>query len=322
MKILGTGSALPERVVTNFDLTKFLDTSDEWISSRTGIRERRLVTDESVLSLAQAAAERALCDAGLCAQDIDLILCSTLAGDYVTPALACELQAALGARCAGFDLNNACPGFLYALDVSDAYIASGKAKHVLIVCAEIMSRLCDWRDRSTCVLFGDGAGAVVVGPGDGLMRTHLTCAGNAGVLHLVPDQGNSPFETKKRAASSLYMDGSEVYKFAVSAAVADIRSVMEKAGLSPEQVDLFVLHQANKRILEAVRTRLKQPEEKFPANISVRGNTASASVPILLDELNRAGALCAGQVLVMSAFGAGLTTAACALRWTKARAAG
>lgn len=315
MRILGTGSALPARRVTNEELTAFLDTSDEWIRTRTGIAERRVLNEESVLSLAREASLRALENAGLDADDIDMIIVSTAKGETVTPATANLLQGEIGAHCPAFDVNAACSGFLYALDLAQAYIDSGKAKRILITCAEAISRLCDWTDRSTCVLFGDGAGAAVVGEGEGLLATRLTSTPNVGALNAYHDPGNNPFQEHKHPASYLHMAGQEVFKFAVSTSSADLRAVAEAAGVALEEIDCFVLHQANMRILEAVRTRLGQPKEKFPSNIARTGNTSSASVPILLDELNRSGALKPGMLIAMSAFGAGLTSGAALLRW-------
>ena len=318
MRILGTGSALPARRVTNEELTAFLDTSDEWIRTRTGIAERRVLNEESVLSLAREASLRALENAGLDADDIDMLIVSTAKGETITPSTASLLQGEIGAHCPAFDMNVACSGFLYALDLVQPYIDSGKAKRILITCAEAISRLCDWTDRSTCVLFGDGAGAAVVDGGEGgLMATLLTSQGDVTHLNMYPDPGNSPFATQRVPARALHMDGPEIYKFAVSHSVSDLRAVCEKAGVALDDIDHFLLHQANKRIIDAARARLKQPIEKFPMNVEVRGNTSSASVPILLDEVNRAGRLHAGDKLAMSAFGAGLTTGACVLTWTK-----
>ena len=315
LQLLATGGALPNRVVTNEDLRRQVDTSDEWIRTRTGIAERRVLNEESVLSLAREASLRALENAGLDADDIDMIIVSTAKGETVTPATANLLQGEIGAHCPAFDVNAACSGFLYALDLVQPYIDSGKAKRILITCAEAISRLCDWTDRSTCVLFGDGAGAAIVGPGEGLLATRLTSTPNLGALNAYHDPGNNPFQEHKHPASYLHMAGQEVFKFAVSTSSADLRAVAEAAGIGLEEIDLFVLHQANMRILEAVRTRLGLPKEKFPSNIARTGNTSSASVPILLDELNRSGALKPGMLIAMSAFGAGLTSGAALLRW-------
>lgn len=317
MRILGTGSALPAYTLTNDRLTEFLDTSDEWIRTRTGIQTRQMLTDETLLSLGKEAALNALDNAGVRVEDVDYLLCCTVQGDTVTPSLACLLQKEIGVNCPAVDINGACAGFIYALDMADAYLKSGKAKRILIICAEGMSRLVDWTDRATCVLFGDGAGAVVVDGAENLFCAHLTSDGNVVPLNLYPNPGNSPFAIDPKPMTSLYMDGPEIYKFAVSHSSSDLKQVVEKAGLGLDEIDYYLLHQANKRILDAVRTRLKQPEGKFPMNIYKRGNCSSASIPILLDETNRAGALHSGDNLALSAFGAGLTTGACVLRWTR-----
>ena len=317
MRILGTGSALPAYTLTNDRLAEFLDTSDEWIRTRTGICTRQVITNETLVQLGTGAARRALENAGLTAQDVDFILCTTVRGDTVTPSLGCVLQKELGAACPAVDMNSACAGFIYALDFADAYLKAGKARRVLIVSAEGMTRLVDWRDRSTCVLFGDGAGAVVVDGGEGIFHARLTSDGNAEPLNIRPNPGNSPFAAEPVPERSLYMDGQEIYKFAVSHSAADLQQAAQEAGVSMDQIGHYLLHQANKRIVDAVRMRLKQPAEKFPSNVHCRGNTSSASVPILLDEENRAGRFRKGDLLAMSAFGAGLTTGACIIEWTQ-----
>jgi len=316
VRILGTGSALPALAVTNDDLAKFLDTSDEWIRTRTGIGERRVITTESSLSLAMEAALRALENAHLAAHNLDMIIVSASQGEAITPSTASMLQGAIGASCPAFDINGACSGFIYALDVADAYIRSGKARTILVLCAETLSRMCDWTDRATCVLFGDGAGAAIVGEGDGLIAAKIGTYSNVDVLNAFPNPGNSPFQKEKRPASPLYMAGHDVYKFAVSTSSADLRALAEQTGTALDDISHFILHQANMRIVEAVRTRLKQPKEKFAHNIERTGNTSSASVPILLDEVNRSGALKTGDLVALSAFGAGLTSGAALLRWT------
>lgn len=317
MRILGTGSALPAYTLTNDRLTKFLDTSDEWIRTRTGICSRQIMTDENLVQLAREAALCALENAGMSAAGIDFIICTTVQGDTVTPSMACVLQKEIGANCPALDVNGACAGFIYALDFADAYLKAGKAKRILIISAEGMSRLTDWTDRSTCVLFGDGAGAAVVDGEENLFSAHLTSDGNAQPLNILPDTGNSPFLKDHHPMRRLYMDGQEIYKFAVSHSVSDLQEVIHTAGAALDDVNHYLLHQANKRIVDAVRSRLRQPPEKFPVNVNVRGNTSSASIPILLDEENRAGRFRKGDLLAMSAFGAGLTTGACIIKWTR-----
>ena len=315
MRIIGTGSSLPSKTVTNQDLMEFLDTSDEWISSRTGIRERRVLSNESLLQLAFGASKAALEDAKLSPDQIDYILCSTVQGEWVTPGLGCIVQRELGASCPALDLNGACAGFIYALDMADALLKAGKAKRVVIVCAEAMSRIVDWTRRETSVLFGDGAGAVVVDGGEGLLSIRLTTRGDSEILHMRAPTGNSPFEGNPAGQDFLHMAGQEVYRFAVGACVEDLRALMGETGLTAGSIDYFLLHQANLRILEAVRSRMGEPPEKFPHNLERTGNTSSATIPILMDELNRSGALKPGQTLALAAFGAGLVNGACLIRW-------
>ena len=317
MRILGTGSAVPAFTLENERLTEFLDTSDEWIRTRTGICSRQIMTDETILQMGAEAARNALENAGVEASELDYILCSTVQADTVTPSLACLLQKEIGASCPAVDINGACLGFVYALDLADAYLKAGKARRMLIVCAEGMSRIANWTDRSTCVLFGDGAGAVVLDAGENRFCAKLTSDGNATPLYFNVHSGNSPFMQHGEEMQGLYMDGPEIYKFAVSHSSGDIKRVAEAAGIEVDAIDHFLLHQANKRIIDAVRTRLKQPEEKFPTNVAVRGNTSSASIPILLDEENRKGRFHRGDLLALSAFGAGLTTGACIIEWTR-----
>ncbi len=316
MKVTAFGHALPKRSVTNEELTRFLDTTDEWIRDHTGIESRRVLSGKETLSgLGAKASKMALTHAGLTPKDIDFILCSTTCGEMTFPATSCLIQARLGATCPCLDVNAGCTGFLYALQMADALIESGKAHRVLVVCAEQITRLADWTDRSTCVLFGDAAGAAVCEAGDGLKAVRLTAHGNAELLYGWPDSGNNPFVETHISAQPLFMNGQEVFKFAVTHASRDIEAVLTDASLSPAAVDYFVLHQANRRILDATRTRLKQPAEKFPVNITTHGNTSSACIPVLLSEMAEDGSLQKGQTLVLSAFGAGLTTGAAVLQY-------
>ena len=314
MKIIGTGSAVPQLVIPNTARESFLDTSDEWIRTRTGIEDRH-IHDGNLEALAADAARLAVENAGLAMADIDFLICSTVYNRFMTPALSCVIQGMTGAVCPCLDVNGACAGFVYALEMADAYLARGNYQNILIVCAEEPTRMVDWTNRATCVLFGDAAAACVVTSGgeDTLFRMHT--ASNVDVLHSYNTAGNCPYDKSGRTYEPLSMNGQEVYKFAVSSATEDIRALCKAAGLDVNEIDHFVLHQANLRILEAVRTRLHQPPEKFPHNLEHYGNTSSASVPLLLDELNRAGRLTRGERIAMSAFGAGLTTGACLLTW-------
>lgn len=317
-RIIGTGSCLPETVVTNDDLSKIMETSDEWITSRTGIRERRLAKEETTASMAAAAAKKAIQDAGLTAQDIDLILVGTITADYVTPSVACEIQAAIGAdKAVAFDINAACSGFMFALNTAHAYLQSGLAKTALVLGVETLSKIMDWNDRSTCVLFGDGAGAAVVRADEtGLLSFELGSDGAKGMVLSCPDRtNNNPLIETDKQLQYVYMDGQEVYKFAVKIVPDSIQKAVEKAGIGMEDVKYFVLHQANIRILQSVSKRLKIDMDRFPVSLDHCANTSAASVPILLDEMNRKGMLQRGDKIVMSGFGGGLTWGTSVLEW-------
>ena len=315
--IIGTGSAHPACSKSNDELSLLIDTSDEWIATRTGIRNRYVCTTEKLSDLATEAAARALRDSDTAAEDLDLIICATVRGDTLTPSLACIIQKSLGANCPAFDINAACTGFIYALDVALGYFERKRAKRVLIVAAEAMSKLVDWTDRSTCVLFGDGAGAVVLSPGDGLLSIKIGASGNEDVLRIDSTQGNCPYSEGDAAHPFLTMNGKEVYKFAVSSMCGDLTEVIGHAGLTMDEIDFVLPHQANLRIIETAKNKLGIPREKYRSNIERFGNTSSASIPILLDELNRAGEFEVGQTLALAAFGGGLTTGACVIKWNK-----
>ena len=315
-KIIGTGSCHPKRCVTNDQLAAFLDTSDEWISTRTGIRERRVVTDETILDLACEASEAALQNAGVKAEELDFIIFTTLQGDFISPSMCCLLSKRLGAVCTRLlDMNMACPGFIYALDIADSHFKSGKAEKGLVVSAEAMSRIVDWNDRSTCVLFGDGAGAAVLEKGDGFKEAIFTVDGGYENINVPVWGGNSPFSAPAEQKAFLTMNGQEVYIFAVSSIVQQINAILEKNGMTADEPSFYILHQANIRIIESARKKLKQPQEKFPINLDRYGNTSSATIPMLLDELNGQGRLKKGDKLVLCGFGAGLVTGTCILEW-------
>jgi 3-oxoacyl-[acyl-carrier-protein] synthase-3 len=317
MKIIGTGRAHPAKVVTNAMLEKFLDTSDEWIRTRTGMAERRLITSEKLEDLAAEASRQAIADAGLKPSDIDYIICSNVVNEYITPSLSCIVQGAIGAKCACVDVNAACSGFIYALDMADDRLKSGKAKNILVLAAEEPTRMVDWSDRALCVLFGDGAGAVVVTQGDGLICSRLTTTSKIDCLHYVRRLEPTPYITKEEYSAPMYMNGKEVFKTAVLSSSRDIKMLLDEAGLKPSDIKYYVLHQANMRIIEAIANWLKLDMSHFPTNVERCGNTSSASVPLLLDEMAREGKLQRGDKILMSAFGAGFTTGACILEWTK-----
>ncbi len=316
-KIIGTGSGLPDLVVTNDDLSKFVDTSDEWITSRTGIRQRHILQKETLLDIAVKAAMKALENARVNADELDMIICATLQGEYIMPSLACLVQESIGSQCTAFDINAACSGFLYALDVAKSYFDTKKVKKVLIVCADQLSKFIDWNDRSTCVLFGDGAGAVVLSEGEGILSISLKSKARSDCLNIRADIPQGPFSgTEDNSRRSYFsMNGQEVYKFAVSTVSIDSQRAVQEAGICLDDVDYFLLHQANGRIIEAARSRLGQPESKFPVNFATMGNTSSASIPMLIDELNTNNRLKTGDILLLSAFGAGLTSGVCIIKW-------
>lgn len=307
IKICGTGSALPEKVITNKDLEKMVDTDDAWIVERTGISKRHMAAeDESAASLGALAASRALEMAGYEISDIDLILVATCSDDYRTPSCACKIQKLLGkTNIPAFDVNAACTGFLTALTIADAYFNSGIYKRILIIGTETLSRMTDYTDRGTCILFGDGAGAIVAEAVDSENRMIST-------LYADGERGDA---LSCIAGEKLKMDGQAVYKFAVRSVPQTINATLEKAGLAVDDIDHFLLHQANKRIIEAVARSLKADINRFSMNISEVGNTSSASIPILLDEINRQNIIKKGDIILMSGFGAGLTYGSCVIRW-------
>ena len=319
-KIIGTGSCLPEKITTNDELSTFMDTSDEWIKSRTGISERRLVSSETenTLSMAVNAGTTALSDSGLLPEDLDLIIVATVSSDYITPSTACMVQKELGAvNAAAFDLNAACSGFLFALNTADAYFQAGIYENALIIGVETLSKIVDWKDRSTCVLFGDGAGAAVLKADKEGIIANLQGSNGAGghVLMCRSRTNNNPFVTTDTAPDYLYMDGQEVFKFAVKKEAECIQELLAQAGLAPSDITFDLLHQANQRIINSIARKLKLPLDKFPSNVDHCGNTSAASIPILLDEAHRAGMLSPGHLILLSGFGAGLTWGAALLRW-------
>lgn len=318
-RIIGTGSCLPETVVTNDYLSTIMDTSDEWISTRTGIRERHLVKEETTASLSIEAGRKALEDAGVKPEELDMIIVGTLTGDYITPSTACEVQAGLGAvNAVCFDINAACSGFVFGLHTVNAYIKSGMCKTALVIGAETLSKIMDWSDRSTCVLFGDGAGAAVVRAEDeaGILAYDQGSDGEKGLnLECKNRTNNNPLVQTDTEPGYTHMDGQEVYKFAVTAVPASIHKVLEEAGLQPDDIDLYVLHQANIRIIQSVAKRLKVSMDKFPISLDHCGNISAGSIPILLDEVNKKGMLKKGDKIMMSGFGGGLTWGSCLIEW-------
>mgnify|MGYP003301203463 FL=1 len=315
MKISGTGSALPKKVVTNDMLAQFLDTSDEWIKTRTGVSSRFVISDEKLEDLAAEAAIKALEDAGIKAEELDFIICSNVVNEYITPQLSCIVQGAVGAHCPCIDINCACAGFIHAIEIAESFYRAGKVRNVLIVCAEEPTRMTDWADRRTCVLFGDGAGAAVLTPGDNIRSVKLSAASATDKLWQYRTLQMTPYITKEEKDVPLQMKGQEVFKFAVTAASKDITRALKESGMEPSQIDHYLLHQANIRIINAIQHYLEQPAEKFPTNIGNHGNSSSACCPILLDECNRAGRFKKGDMIAISAFGAGFVSGAVIIEW-------
>lgn len=319
--VIGTGRALPEKVVTNADLEKLVDTSDEWILSRTGIKQRHIAEPGSALSdLATEAAQKALDDAGITAEELDLIIFGTVTGDMQFPAAACLVQEKLGANNAvAFDLAAACSGFLYSITVAEGLMATSGHKKTLVIGGEILSSMVDWQDRDTCVLFGDGAGAVILGPAEGERGLLKTCLKSDGRFsRLLYNEGgslNQPSEASLAANKHyIHMEGQEVFRKAVASMVDSLKQVLKETGMTIDDLDLLIPHQANLRIIEAVGKRFKIPAEKVYINVDRYGNTSAASIPIALDEARRSGRLRNGSLVGMVTFGAGFTWGAGIIR--------
>ncbi len=321
--IVGTGHALPERVMTNGDLEKMVETSHDWIVTRTGISERRVAAPgEPTSKYATLAAQRALEAAGITAMDLDLILCATVCPDMMLPSTACIIQSKLGAkRAAAYDLVAACSGFVYGVTTARAFIETGQAKNVLVIGAELLSRYVDYTDRSTCVIFGDGAGAAVltrVEPGRGVLASRMQSDGDYAELLFTPGGGTlhpaSP-ESVEQRLHFIKMRGNELFKVAVRNMTEATTQILDELKLTPNDVDLFIPHQANQRITDAVSERLGLGPDRIYANIHRTGNTSSASIPIALDECVREGRIKSGNLVMFASFGAGATWGAMALRW-------
>jgi len=321
--ILGTGHSYPEGILTNADLEKMVDTSDEWITTRTGIKQRRKAApDEYTSQFAVRASREALERAGIDAAEIDLVLCATVTPDQILPSTACLIQAELGAhKAAAMDVVAACSGFLYGLSLANAMIRNGQSKYVLVIGAEILTRYVDYTDRATCVLFGDGAGAAIVGPVEadrGILAARIRSDGRYEEQLYAPGggtKGGFSAETIARGDHFFKMKGNELFKVAVRS-MADIsREVLDEAGLKTEDVKLFIPHQANQRITDAVANKLNVDDSIVYSNIAMHGNTSSASIPIGLDECVEAGRIEQGDVILMASFGGGVTWGGVVMRW-------
>ncbi len=318
-RIIGTGYCLPEYEADNDYMATLVDTSDEWIMERTGIHSRHLVREETTTSMAAQAAQKALERAGVSAEEVELLIVATISPDMDTPSTACQVQAQIGAsRAMAFDINAACSGFLYAVHIAEAFIKSGIYRNALLVGAETLSKLLDWTDRRTCILFGDGAGAAFLTASEdgGVLSQSLGSNGSKWeVLYCAGRPGSNPVCAGRTEKNYLQMDGQEVFKFAIKKVPVCVKEALERADLAEDDVKYFLLHQANKRIIQTVAKRLEQPEEKFPMNLETCGNTSAASLPILLAQMDERGELQRGDKLVLSGFGAGLTWGACVMEW-------
>ena len=314
-KVLGTGMYVPERVLTNDELETMVETSDEWIKKRVGVSERRICTNETTSDMGISAAKAALSDSGISADELDVIICATISGEDVCPTVAAKVQAAIGATCPAFDVSSACSGFLFALETAYAYFAGGKVKKALVLASERISKLVDYKDRNTCVIFGDGAGAVVLGEGENYIDSVLRTQGGDDVIKIPSYAGTSPFYTGENNAPYIYMNGQETFKFAVDSMCRDVMMIMERNGLTGDDIAWVVPHQANARIIQFAVKRLKMEQEKFFMNLSKYGNTGGASIAISLDEMNKSGLLKKGDKIILTAFGGGLSSGVCLLEW-------
>lgn len=323
--IIGMGSYVPEKIVTNKDLEKIVETSDEWIASRTGIRARRIAEPDMATSdMATKAAERALADAGVSPEEIDLIIVGTATPDMFFPSVACLVQANLKAnKAAAFDLTAGCSGFVYSLVTASQFIKSGLYKKALVIGAETLSKILDWTDRNTCVLFGDGAGAAVLAAtesGCGILGVDLGADGSGGDLLKLPAGGSrnpASADTVNQRMHFVHMNGNEVFKFAVKIMGETALKALQQAGLKNEDIDCLIPHQANIRIIQSAAKRLQMPMEKVFVNVDKYGNTSAASIPIALEEALHSGKIKNGDIVVLVGFGAGLTWASCVIKWCK-----
>ncbi len=322
-RIISTGSYLPEKVLSNSEMEKMLDTSDEWITERTGIRERRIADSTQAASdLAYEASRIALERAGLGPEDIDMIIVATITGDMPFPSTACFLQDKLGAtNAAGFDINAACSGFLYSLYIADSFIKSGKHRRILVAGTEVLSKITDWDDRRTCVIFGDGAGAVIVGPSDddsGLLSININSDGKMWDLIHVPGGGSRNPVSQSSIEQRMHyikMKGNETFKVAVRTLEDIALKTLEENNIDPSSLSLLIPHQANLRIIQATADRLKVPMDKVFINLDKYGNTSAASIPIALDEALQSGRIKEGDYILLEAFGGGLTWASALIKW-------
>jgi 3-oxoacyl-[acyl-carrier-protein] synthase III len=318
-RIIGTGSYLPEKVLTNAEIEKLVDTTDQWIVERTGIRQRHIAADDQFTSeLAAIAARRALESASVAVEDVDMIIVATTTPDRIFPSTACLVQQRLGIRgCPAFDIQAVCSGFLYALSIADKFIRSGSAEHILVIGAETMSRIVDWTDRSTCVLFGDGAGAALVSASEdpGIISTHLHADGNYENLLTVPCGVSAGYQVLQEGKAFIQMSGKEVFKFAVNILESIVNETLGVNSLDKHAIDWLVPHQANIRIINATAKKLRLPMDKVVVTVDEHGNTSAASIPLALDAAVRDGRIQKGETILMEALGGGFTWASVLLKF-------
>lgn len=315
-RVIGTGMYVPPRVVTNDDLAQIVDTNDEWISQRVGVKERHVSENEFTSEMGCKAAQAALDDCGLKAEDIDMILAATVSGETSSPSMGCMIQKGIGAKCPAMELSAACAAFLYLLETAAAYFALHKEyQRILVVGTERISGILDWTDRSTCVIFGDGAGAAVLERGDNYLDSICHVYGGDDVIKIPHGIGCSPFFTAEQDTPYIHMQGQETFHYAVSSMVGDVRELLQRNNLTMDDIAFIVPHQANKRIVDFAGKKLKCDPEKMFVNIEKYGNTSSASVPIALHELAKSGKLKRGDKVILVAFGGGLSDAACLIEW-------
>lgn len=315
-KIIGTGSYVPDNVVTNDDMSKIVETSDEWISQRVGIKERRVSVTDTTTDMGAKAAMAALENAKIKSEELDLIVVATISSDSASPSTACMIQNKIGASCMAFDVSAACAGFLFAIETAMGYIERGTAKKVLVVCAERMSKLLDWTDRSTCVIFGDGAAATVLeATEEGIYDSVFHVHGGNDVINIPFSDGCSPFYKNDSPKPYLHMEGQETFKFAVKSITNDLAELFEKTGLTKDDIKYVVPHQANQRIIDFAQKKTGIEPEKWYVNIDRFGNVSSASIPIALDEMNQKGMLQSGDKILLTGFGGGLASGSLVFEW-------
>ncbi len=315
---MGTGSYVPSYKLTNEEISKMVETDDEWIVKRVGIKSRNIAVDETTSDMAVKAALNALENSGVKPEELDMIIVATITPDKISPSVACNVQNTIKANCPSFDISAACSGFIYAMESALAHLSLGKYKKILVIGSERMSSIIDWTDRGTCIIFGDGAGAVVISnEAENMLAFDLkTIADTDGVINITNNIGTSPFYKHEGIDErKIYMNGKDTYRFATASIYNDITAIMQEANLTNEDIKWVIPHQANIRIIKEGAKRLPIDKEKFCSNIDKTGNTSGASIAILLDELNRAGKLERGDILLFTAFGGGLSSGSMAIRW-------